>query len=90
MGYPYALAWLGAAGGFQSLQSFDPHCPMLFLYGERKPIMFHSRTWTDHLAAQSGSRVLGFPTGHWIMIEQQREFNAALLAWLAETEKQIS
>jgi cis-3-alkyl-4-acyloxetan-2-one decarboxylase len=55
---------------------------MLFLYAERKPVMFHSRPWAQRLAAQPGCRVVAFPTGHWIMIDQPRAFNDALLAWL--------
>lgn len=90
MGYPYALHWLGVAGGFQRLRTFDPHGSMLYIYGERKPFMFHSRTWAGRLAARPGCRVMGLPTGHWVMIGRRREFNEALLLWLGETEKQIS
>jgi pimeloyl-ACP methyl ester carboxylesterase len=89
MGYPYAMRWLGTAGGLDRLRAFNPQCPMLFMYGERKPFMFHSRAWTERLAARPRSRVMGFATGHWIMIERRSEFNEALLAWLRESEKQI-
>lgn len=88
MGYPYALRWLGVAGGFQRLRTFEPGGPMLYLYGGRKPFMFHSRGWAERLAARPDSRVLGFPTGHWVMIGRPREFNEALLAWLGETDRQ--
>jgi len=87
MGYLYALRWFGVAGGFRGLKTFDPLGPMLYIYGERKPFMFHSRPWVERLAARPGSRVLGFPTGHWVMIGRPREFNEALLAWLGESEK---
>ena len=86
MGYPYALRWLGAAGGLRGLKTFHPQTPMLFLYGSRKPFMFHSRAWAERLAAQPGSRVIGLPTGHWVMLGRAREFNDALLRWLAETD----
>ena len=82
MGYPYAVRWLGAAGGVRGLKVFRPHCPMLYLYGEKKPFMFHSRAWAEELARQPGNRVIGMPTGHWVMIGRPREFNAALLDWL--------
>jgi len=85
-GYPYALRWLGVKGGLRGLRTFDPHCPMLFVYGERKPFMFHSRAWAERLAARPASRVLAFPTGHWVMIARPREFNDAVLSWLSETE----
>lgn len=87
MGYPYAMRWLGVAGGFGSLKVFDPECPMLFTYGERKPVMFHSAGWAERLAERPGNRVLGFATGHWIMVERRSEFNEALLAWLVQTER---
>jgi pimeloyl-ACP methyl ester carboxylesterase len=82
MGYPYAMRWLGAGGGLPGLKVFKPSCPMLFLYGERKPVMFHSRSWAERLAAQPGCRVVAFPTGHWLMIQQPKQFNDAVLAWL--------
>ena len=81
MGYAYAMRWLGSAGGFPRLRVFQPHCPMLYLYGERKPVMFHSRAWAERVNARA------FPTGHWIMVQRPAEFNAALLAWLAETDR---
>lgn len=83
MGYPYAMRWLRAAGGLPPLRVFVPRVPMLYLYAERKPIMFHSRAWAGRIATLPGSRVLAFPCGHWIMIERPLEFNAALLEWLA-------
>jgi len=86
MAYPYAVRWLGAAGGFHGLRVFQPEVPMLFLYGEKKPVMFHSRTWAEHLAARKGNRVIAFPTGHWIMVTRREAFNDALRTWLAETD----
>jgi cis-3-alkyl-4-acyloxetan-2-one decarboxylase len=64
------------------LRVFKPHCPMLFLYGEKKPFMFHSHAWADELAAKPGNRVIAFPTGHWIMVSRRQAFNQALLDWL--------
>ena len=86
MAYPYAVRWLGAAGGFHGLRAFQPQVPMLFLYGERKPVMFHSRDWAERLAARKGNRVIAFPTGHWIMVTRREAFNEALRTWLAETD----
>jgi cis-3-alkyl-4-acyloxetan-2-one decarboxylase len=80
MGYLYAMRWLGVAGGMKGLRLFKPHCPMLFLYGARKPVMFHSRDWAQGVQSRE------FATGHWIMAQRPDEFNAAILRWLAETE----
>jgi pimeloyl-ACP methyl ester carboxylesterase len=86
MGYPYAMRWFGVAGGLKGVKVFRPQVPMLYIYGERKPFMFHSRAWAREVEAQPGSRVLGLPTGHWVMIGRRREFNEAVLSWLADTE----
>jgi pimeloyl-ACP methyl ester carboxylesterase len=80
------MRWLGVAGGISGVAVFKPQVPMLFMYGERKPIMFHSRAWAERVAAQAGNRVIAFRTGHWIMVQQPAQFNAALLDWLAETD----
>jgi pimeloyl-ACP methyl ester carboxylesterase len=87
MGYPYAMRWLGVAGGLGGLKVFKPHCPMLYLYGERKPFMFHSNEWMQRVGSVRGNSVIAFHTGHWIMVRQPAEFNAALVAWLAETDR---
>ena len=86
MGYPYALRWFGVAGGLKNLKTFEPRTPMLFIYGERKPFMFHSQAWAERLAARPQSRVLGLPTGHWVMIGRAREFNDAVSAWLRDRQ----
>jgi pimeloyl-ACP methyl ester carboxylesterase len=86
MGYPYALRWLGVAGGLRGLRAFHPQTPMLFIYGERKPFMFHSRAWAERMAERPRSRAIGLPTGHWVMIGRAREFNDALSSWLRETD----
>ena len=86
MAYPYAMRWFGDAGGFKGLRIFDPQVPMLFLYGEKKPVMFHSRGWAERLS-QAPNRVVAFPTGHWIMVTRRETFNDALRSWLAETDR---
>jgi cis-3-alkyl-4-acyloxetan-2-one decarboxylase len=88
MGYPYAVRWLRLAGGLRGLKTFHPQTPMLFLYGERKPFLFHSRAWAERVGARAGSRVVALPTGHWVMVGRPREFNDALLSWLGETGSQ--
>jgi cis-3-alkyl-4-acyloxetan-2-one decarboxylase len=86
MGYPYALRWFGVAGGLKNLKTFEPRTPMLFIYGERKPFMFHSQAWAERLAARPQSRVIGLPTGHWVMIGREREFNDAVAEWLRDSQ----
>jgi pimeloyl-ACP methyl ester carboxylesterase len=82
MGYPYYVQWAGARGGYGGAKVFKPQSPMLFIYGKRKPFMFHSSAWAAELASRPGSGVLAFDTGHWVMVAQAEAFNAAVAAWL--------
>jgi pimeloyl-ACP methyl ester carboxylesterase len=83
MCYPYDIAWTGSHGGFRRAAPLDPRCPMLFVYGERKPFMFHTPGWAQALAARPGCRVVGLRTGHWVMHQQPEAFNRAVLDWCA-------
>jgi len=86
MGYPYAVQWFKVKGGLGLLRAFDPQVPMLFIFGQRKPFLFHSQAWLDRIAARPHNRVIGLPTGHWVMIQRRQEFNATVLAWLGQTD----
>jgi pimeloyl-ACP methyl ester carboxylesterase len=55
---------------------------MLYVYGKRKPFMFHSDRWLEKIASYPGSRVEGFDTGHWVMTSKPAQFNALLKEWL--------
>ncbi len=79
MGWPYWLAW---TGGFRGAKLFTPHCPMLFVYGTRKPFTFHSREWAADVAGRPGCRVEGFDCGHWVMVARRDAFNALVEQWL--------
>lgn len=83
MNYPYAMTWLGVGGGLGRLAPLKPHCPLLFVYGTRKPFMFHSQRWVDQLNATPGSKALGLETGHWVMLGKPAEFVGAVREWLA-------
>jgi pimeloyl-ACP methyl ester carboxylesterase len=82
MDYPYYLTWF--KGMRRDMVRFDPPAPMLFIYGKRKPFLFHSPAWVDALAARPGCAVRAFDTGHWVMSEQARQFNETVNAWLTE------
>ncbi|WP_119155085.1 alpha/beta fold hydrolase [Caldimonas tepidiphila] len=83
MNYPYYLLWTGGYGSYRHRVDFEPPCPMLYLYGRRKPFMFHSPRWAAALAARPGCRVQGLDTGHWPMIERPDEFNRIVRDWIA-------
>jgi pimeloyl-ACP methyl ester carboxylesterase len=56
--------------------------PLLFVYGERKPFMFHSQAWLERVAAMPGSAVQGLPCGHWVMISRPEAFHTCVRDWL--------
>lgn len=82
MNYPYAMRWFGLAGGLRQAAAIQPGCPLLYLYGKRKPFMFHSPDWLAEVATRPGSAVQGFASGHWVMLDRPTEFNACLRQWL--------
>lgn len=81
MNYPYRNAWADILTGRirRLTEGYWPRCPLLFVYGERKPIPFHSRAWVDHVRSVGGE-VVGLPCGHWVM--RHRSFIGVLTRWL--------
>jgi pimeloyl-ACP methyl ester carboxylesterase len=86
MNAPYAMKWMGALQGLafacNALKNLPTARPMLYVYGKRKPFMFHSDRWLEKIASYPGSRVEGFDTGHWVMTSKPAQFNALLKEWL--------
>lgn len=65
MSYPYYIFWFGGRQSYRHhMKRFMPTCPMLFIYGSKKPISFHAKSWTDDLQTRKGNQVLEFKTGH--------------------------
>ncbi len=79
MNYPYWLAW---TGGLKKSVQVAPECPVLYLYGDRKPFMFHSPRWLERVQALPGGSAQGLRTGHWVMTQAPQAFNGAVRAWL--------
>ena len=85
MGYPYWMLWFGGRDSYNRHgRRFEPECPMLFIYGCRKPLRFHSPAWAEKLAAKPGNEVVAFDTGHWVMSQQPERFNEVVRRWLTE------
>jgi len=68
--YPYFYFWQGTMLPWKRsslLGRYRPQCPVLYLFGERKPLMFHSPKWLQ-IVADSGGRAEGIAgAGHWLM-----------------------
>jgi hypothetical protein len=62
MNYPYAMQWFGLLGGFRGAAPVEPACPLLYLYGERKPFMFHSPQWLEAHGGPARQRGAGLST----------------------------
>ncbi len=82
MNWPYRRAW---TGGFKTAVPVDLACPVLFVYGERKPFLFHSPGWAARIAARPGSAVHALDCGHWVMVQRATRFHALVADWLAAT-----
>jgi len=82
MNYPYAMRWFGSHGGLKHLAPVRPQCPLLYIYGTRKPFMFHSPQWLADLSARPGCAVQPFASGHWVMLQQSQAFNRCVRDWL--------
>lgn len=82
MNYPYAMRWFGSVGGLAHAAAVRPACPLLYVYGTRKPFMFHSPAWLDWVGAQPGNQVVAMATGHWVMLQQPEAFHRCVLDWL--------
>jgi cis-3-alkyl-4-acyloxetan-2-one decarboxylase len=84
MSHPYAMTWFKTSGGFAGAATIKaPLHSTLYIYGLKKPFMFHSPRWLEAIAATPGSRAVPIKGGHWMMIRQAAEVNAEMKAWLA-------
>lgn len=84
MNYPYRNVWADIfSGRIATLtKGYWPTCPLLFVYGEKKPFPFHSAAWVDHVR-KVGGQVVGLPCGHWV--PNKPEFIPLLTRWLSDT-----
>jgi pimeloyl-ACP methyl ester carboxylesterase len=82
MNHPYVATW---SGGFRHAVRVQPTCPVLFIYGQRKPFMFHAPQWAERIAATPGGAVHGLRAGHWVMVNQPEAFHQIVSTWLAAT-----
>lgn len=82
MNHPYRAQW---TGGFRSARAVRLSMPVLYLYGARKPFMFHSPQWVERLNATPGSAAQAMRTGHWLMVDDPDGVHRTVAQWLAKT-----
>mmetsp|Transcript_14170 Transcript_14170/g.16133 ORF Transcript_14170/g.16133 Transcript_14170/m.16133 type:complete len:434 (-) Transcript_14170:501-1802(-) len=71
--------------GYRDHQRWKQDCPTLFLYGNKKPFMFHAKDWAKRLNKVEfvESASIGLPCGHWLQIEQMEEVNEIISGYLS-------
>jgi len=87
-GYPYFYFWRGMLLPWKRsnlLGRYRPRCPVLFLFGERKPVMFHSPRWLQ-IVADSGGGSMGIEgAGHWLMETHAGIVNEMMHDWFDDS-----
>jgi pimeloyl-ACP methyl ester carboxylesterase len=83
MNYPYYITWFGQYGSYKLAAPGQSPCRTLYIFGTRKPFMFHTQAWLDFLQRQQGSKVVAMEAGHWMMRTHADAFNEEVLKWLA-------
>lgn len=87
--YLYLWVWrsLLLPGQRPALSGYRPTRPILFLYGARKPYMFHSARWVERLEARGdGSRVVPVADAwHWLMVDQPEVVAREITRWMEQT-----
>ena len=85
--YPYYYFWrdtLHPWNRSRLLGRYRPSCPVLYLFGERKPLMFHSQKWLQ-IVADSGGRTEGIAgAGHWLMETHAEVVNELIGDWFSD------
>jgi len=85
--YSYFYLWRGMLLPWKRanlLGSYRPHCPVLYLFGERKPLMFHSPKWLQ-IVTTSGGRSEGIAgAGHWLMETHAGIVNEKIDDWFKD------
>ena len=82
--YPYFYLWRNLFLPWKRgnlLGRYRPQCPVLYLWGERKPLMFHSDKWL-RIVADGGGRAEGVDgAGHWLMETHEGVVNDRIREW---------
>lgn len=72
MCYPYFYFWKGILTG-RKLDANFPNCPLLYMYGTKKSILFHDSGFIKKIESTPKCRQRSFNTGHWIMLSEPQE-----------------
>jgi pimeloyl-ACP methyl ester carboxylesterase len=87
--YPYFYFWRNALLPWKRaglLNRYRPRCPVLFLFGKRKPVMFHSPKWLEIVAGSGGYAEGIAGAGHWLMETHADVVNEKMAAWFRDMQ----
>ena len=91
--YPYFYLWQGMLLPWKRarlLGRYRPNCPVLYLFGKRKPLMFHSQKWLQ-IVADSGGYAEGIAgAGHWLMETHAEAVNEKIGDWFRDLPTQAA
>jgi pimeloyl-ACP methyl ester carboxylesterase len=85
--YPYFYFWRNMLLPWKRaslLNRYRPRCPVLFLFGERKPVMFHSPRWLEIVTASGGYAEGIAGAGHWLMETHAGAVNEKMASWFQD------
>ena len=88
MNYLYAWFWrLLLTGRRPQIRTTSP---LMFIYGKKKPVMFHTQDWLDRVNQDKKNKTVCLENaGHWFMKEDPEAVNGHLDQWLRQRAAQI-
>ena len=89
--YPYFYFWRATLVPWmraRRLGPYSPKCRVLFVYGAKKPLMFHTERWIE-IVERGGGKCVGIEgASHWFMESHAAETNQLIVEWsTAEMQK---
>ena len=85
MCYPYLQIWLDIFMG-RNVHPRFPDVPVLYLFGTRKNVLFHSPSFLRRLDDTAGCRWRSFDCGHWLMHYEADGVADEVLHFLADVK----
>jgi pimeloyl-ACP methyl ester carboxylesterase len=85
--YPYFYYWRSLMlpwARSRLLGEYRPQCPVLYIYGGAKPLMFHTDHWLSIVEQTGGQNVCIEQGSHWFMEAQAAQTNELLNEWLGK------
>ena len=85
MCYPYYQIWKDVFQGKVMRPTYPSDIPLLYLYGSKKNMMFHTPSFLKQIEESKSSRWRSFDCGHWLMNYETEGVNNEIEAFFKET-----